>query len=146
MVSAAGAEEEPKTKRRANDSFLHTMRASHLSLERTFFGARTRTKRRWRMNPDRGFAFSYLCRRRRSSPSPRWSGSGTRRGRSWAPGPPEAGCGRWSGPDTSRAARWAAPTAPPSGLEVKSRQTVTLGNLSGRVDVQQTGRFTSHRC
>lgn len=61
--------------------------------------------------------FSYLCRHRRSSPSPRWSASVRRRGRSWAPGPPAGGCGRWSAPGTSRDARWAAPTAPPSGLE-----------------------------
>lgn len=60
---------------------------------------------------------SYLSPSWRSSPSPRWSGSGTRREPSWEPALPAAGCGRWFGPDTIRVAHWAAPAAPPSDLQ-----------------------------
>lgn len=84
---------------------------------------------------------SYLSLSRRSSPSLRWSGSGTRRARSWGPVPPAAGCGRWIGPDTSRAARWAAPAAPPSDLE---RGAAALS--SGRVLWPKCSTGVSHLC
>lgn len=63
---------------------------------------------------------SYLSRSWRSSPSPRWSGSGTRRARSWELALPVAGYALWFGPDTNRDARSAVPAAPLSGLQTKA--------------------------
>lgn len=95
---------------------------------------------------------SYLSPSRRSSPSPRWNVSGTRRVWSWEPVLPAAGCGRWFGPDTNRAAHSAAPTAPPSGLERRARQlayrvepsdTLTVMALGDIFEVKQT--WSEHR-
>lgn len=63
---------------------------------------------------------SYLSQSWRSSPSPRWSGSGTRRARSSELVLPVAGYAPWFGPDTNRDARSAAPTVPLSGLQTKA--------------------------